>query len=234
MVLANLWAHSSPQIATRIMLPNEVFALACRAYYEEQGLIVDKTNGEFAHCPYPEGMGDTGYYLLHGHHQHQGLLQSRDVGRQCFFTPDVKKWLITANYFPDNYFELWDIFKEYSKPVKGLTPEARKKSAETRTKNGNQVSFLQTPEARAKAKETRRERGHDTMSQCHTTEAIRKRAKSYQKAVEVTFPNGKVGVYPSVRFTTLSLGIGSCTLYKWLKGGVGTHNRLKGYSARYL
>jgi hypothetical protein len=96
------------------MLPNEVFALACRAYYEEQGLIVDKTNGEFAHCPYPEGMGDTGYYLLHGHHQHQGLLQSKDVGKCCFFVGHAKKWLQECDYFPDSYFELWDIYEKYS------------------------------------------------------------------------------------------------------------------------
>ncbi len=114
MVLANLWARSSPQIATRIMLPNEEFALACRAYYEEQGLIVDETNGEFAHCPYPEGMGDTGYYLLHGHHQQQGLLQSEDVGKCCFFVGHAKKWLRECDYFPDNFFKLWDIYDVYA------------------------------------------------------------------------------------------------------------------------
>ncbi len=113
MVLANLWAHSSPQIATKIMLPNEVFALACRAYYEEQGLIVDEKNGEFAHCPYPEDMGETGYYLLHEHHQQQGLLQSKDVGKTCFFSGDTKKWLLECDPLPDNYFELWDIFDHF-------------------------------------------------------------------------------------------------------------------------
>ena len=96
------------------MLPNEIFALACRAYYEEQGLIVDKRNGEFAHCPYPRGMGDTGYYLLWEHHQQQGLLQSRDVGRCCFLIGSAKKWLTTCNYWPDNYFELWDIYEEFT------------------------------------------------------------------------------------------------------------------------
>lgn len=93
-----------------IMLPNEVFALQCRAWYEEQGLIVDKTNGEFAHCPYPEDMGEKGYYLLHEHHQQQGLLQSQDVGEMCFFSGDVKKWLLECDPLPDNYFELWDIY----------------------------------------------------------------------------------------------------------------------------
>ena len=97
------------------MLPNEQFALACRAWYEEQGLVVDATNGEFAHCPLPKGTGDTGYYLLHEHHQHQGLLQSRDVGRVCFLIGDAKEWLKTCTYWPDNFFELWDIYDEYSK-----------------------------------------------------------------------------------------------------------------------
>jgi hypothetical protein len=97
------------------MLPNEVFALACRAYYAEQGLIVDETNGEFAHCPLPRGMGDRGYYLLHEHHQHQGLLQSVDVNRKCFFNADVKKWLQGCTYWPDGYFELWNIYEHYTR-----------------------------------------------------------------------------------------------------------------------
>jgi hypothetical protein len=96
------------------MLPNERFALACRAWYEEQGLVVDERNGEFAHCPYPEGMGETGYYLLHDHHQQQGILQSKDVGQCCFFTGYAKRWLLTCTYWPDNYFDLWDIYEEFA------------------------------------------------------------------------------------------------------------------------
>jgi hypothetical protein len=97
------------------MLPNERFALACRAWYEEQGLIVDESNGEFAHCPLPKRYGDKGYYLLHPHHQQQGLLQSKDIGECCFFAGYVKRWLQTCDSFPDNYFELWDIYEEYTK-----------------------------------------------------------------------------------------------------------------------
>ncbi len=97
------------------MLPNEEFALGCRAWYEEQGLIVDETNGQFAHCPLPERYGDRGYYLLWEHHQHQGLLQSKDIGECCFFSGDTKKWLLECDHFPDNYFELWDIYDEFKK-----------------------------------------------------------------------------------------------------------------------
>jgi len=113
------------------MLPNEEFALACREWYAEQGLVVDETNGEFAHCPYPEGMGDTGYYLLHGHHQHQGLLQSRDVGRCCFFVGFAKRWLLSCEYWPDNYFDLWDIYETYAKKQ---SAENGRKACERRNK----------------------------------------------------------------------------------------------------
>jgi hypothetical protein len=98
------------------MLPNELFAHECRKRYEEWGLIVDERtihNGrraQFAHCPLPKGMGDKGLYLTWEDHQHQGLLQSKDVGRRCFWIADVKRWLDT---YPPNYFELYDIYQEY-------------------------------------------------------------------------------------------------------------------------
>ena len=96
------------------MLLNEVFALACRARYEQMGLVVDRHNGEFAHCPYPRGMGDSGYYLLHDDHQHQGLLQSRDLNKCCFFSGHAKRWLMNCKEFPEGYFELWEIYEEFA------------------------------------------------------------------------------------------------------------------------
>lgn len=97
-----------------IMLSNEKFALERRAYYDSIGLVVDERNGEFAHCPLPERYGDKGYYLLHGDHQHQGLLQSKDTGECCFFSGDAKKWLLACDPLPNNYFELWDIYDQFS------------------------------------------------------------------------------------------------------------------------
>lgn len=118
-----------------IMLPNEKFALECRAWYEEQGLVVDASNGEFAHCPQPERYGETGYYLLWEHHQHQGLLQSRDIGEKCFWSGSAKKWLLECNYFPENYFELWDIYEEYS-------GEFLRKRHETKDKTGKSLHAI--------------------------------------------------------------------------------------------
>ena len=119
------------------MLPNEVFALACRDRYAEDGLVVDESNGEFAHCPLPKGLGETGYYLLHGDHQWQGLLQSRDVGRRCFYTGHAKQWLMKAN-FVTGYFNLWSIYDEFTSGVHGsrfgstASEETRRRMSEAR------------------------------------------------------------------------------------------------------
>ncbi len=127
--------------AKSIMLPNEEFALGCRAWYEEQGLIVDKTNGQFAHCPQPERYGDKGYYLLWGHHQHQGLLQSKDVGERCFFPADAKKWLSECEYWPDNYFDLWDIYEKYSSELSRKNAE---KLHSEKNENGKSIHAVKT------------------------------------------------------------------------------------------
>ena len=96
------------------MLPNERFALERRAYYDSIGLVVDATNGEFAHCPLTRKECDTGYYLLHNDHQHHGLLQSKDLGKCCFFPADAKRWLENCEPFPDGYLDLWGIYEEFS------------------------------------------------------------------------------------------------------------------------
>ena len=108
------------------MLPNEVFALERRAYYESIGLVVDSTNGEFAHSPLTRKDCDTGYYLLHDDHQHHGLLQSKDLDKCCFFAGDAKKWLKNCDPFPENYFELWDIYEKYASEHGKFTVHAEK------------------------------------------------------------------------------------------------------------
>jgi len=189
------------------MLPNEEFALACRAYYEEQGLIVDETNGEFAHCPLPKGMGEKGYYLLWGHHQQQGLLQSRDVGRRCFWVGDVKKWLLTADYFPTNFFELWDIYEEFSD-----CSHLHKEDVWRKIGKSNKRAFA---EGRKKV----------TI------------APSNHRPVEVVFPSGKIGVFPSRASAARYIGCAPPTVGHWIKSGgtpLGSNKLYKGYSARYL
>jgi hypothetical protein len=155
------------------MLSNERFALACREWYEEQGLIVDARNGEFAHCPLPKRYGEAGYYLLHEHHQQQGLLQSRDIGECCFFAGDVKTWLVNCDYWPENYFDLWDIYEEWK-----ITKRYPKKVAEEWRRKGVEISAARSPEEK---KETAM-KTQKTMKEKYTKEErqeiIRKRAEA--------------------------------------------------------
>lgn len=138
------------------MLSNEKFALECRRRYAEDGLVVDQRNGEFAHCPLPKGLGETGYYLLHDDHQWQGLLQSRDVGRRCFWVGDAKQWLLNSS-FVEGYFELWDIFEEFISGVHN-GHHGKSPSEETRRKISEAVKGLtRSEETRKKISRAKKE-----------------------------------------------------------------------------
>ena len=222
--MAGLFSPQNPPKV--IMLPNEVFALACRAYYDEQGLIVDETNGEFAHCPLPKGMGDRGYYLLWEHHQQQGLLQSRDVDRKCFFNADVKKWLLTCNYWPDNFFELWDTYEHYTR--EHAKNSLRKVTHDQRSEMMLKVWSNLSPEQRSvRARKTVDKVSFETRS-----------ANSYRahiRTVEIAFPDGRVGVYPSVSLASVAIGVDAETVRKWvIKQTPLKQGKHKGYSARYV
>jgi hypothetical protein len=131
------------------MLPNEEFALACRAYYDEIGLIVDATNGEFAHSPLTKKECDTGYYLLHGHHQHQGLLQSEDLNKCCFFPYYALKWLKECDYWPENYFDLWAIYEKYSSDLsRKNVKKTNEKLHQAKDENGKSLHTLKLHEAK--------------------------------------------------------------------------------------
>ena len=154
------------------MLPNEKFTLECRDRYAEDGLVVDESNGEFAHCPLPRSMGDSGYYLLHDDHQHQGLLQSRDVGRKCYWIPHVKRWL-TTTHFVEGYFELWDIFEDFNNQI---SEESRRKMGESRT------GRTHTEETKRKISESHKGKSHSEetkrkMSELHKSKPMSETAK---------------------------------------------------------
>ena len=99
------------------LFDNELFAIECMAKYAVEGLNVnyrgvhDGRRDEFAHCPTPRSMGNWAYYLTFNDHQHQGLLQSKDMDRKCFVPYKTKLWLDT---YPPNYFELYDIYDEFN------------------------------------------------------------------------------------------------------------------------
>ncbi len=125
-----------PNLAMFTMLSNEVFALKCLEKYKAQGLVVNEQNGQFAHCPLPRKDGDAGYYLLFDDHQHQGLLQSRDLGKCCFFPGHAKYWLDNCD-FCDNWFDLYEIYDKYANEPgrKGAESTNAEKDERGRSKN---------------------------------------------------------------------------------------------------
>ena len=217
-----------PNTAKRIMLPNEAFALACRAYYDEIGLVVDARNGEFAHCPHPEGMGETGYYLLHDHHQQQGLLQSRDVGRRCFFTGHAKRWLQKCDPIPEGYFDLWGIYEEY-------VDEHNRKLHEAKDENGKSVFAVKTfaatlekdPDHQSKAGKKPHEEKDETGKSKH---ARRVGKAGAAKVHEEKDEHGKSKHAVMVgRITTGQVWESTMDGFRSNVGNVAKHNRANGW-----
>lgn len=191
------------------MLPNERFALACRSYYDEIGLVVDERNGQFAHCPYPKDMGDEGYYLLWEHHQQQGLLQSRDVGKRCFFTGHTYKWLIECDPFPDKYFELWDIYEEF---ISGKHHPLWKVTGKKHPSWGNKNPSVSKSNVKRNG-----ELHHNS------------------KRIEVTFPDGTIEVFPCVENVASRLNSNRASISVWArKGFTPRWGKCAGFRFRYL
>jgi hypothetical protein len=67
-----------------------------------------------AHYPRPQGAGESTTPLTFFQHQFQGVLQSKEEGRCCFYHGDVLGFLKTSPFF-EGYFELWDLYDKWVK-----------------------------------------------------------------------------------------------------------------------
>jgi len=218
------------------MLPNEVFALQCRDRYAEDGLVVDKSNGQFAHCPLPESMGDNGYYLLWEDHQWQGLLQSKDVGRRCYYTYEVKRWLISAN-FVDGWFDLWDIYDEFNRHPeehKRKLSEVMKgvpKSEETRRRMSKARKGVQ---GKPLSKEHKRKIGEQQVGVKNHAFGKFGEYHHSSKAVIVTNNEGDELWYGGVAEAKRELNANQ-SIFKYLKTGkMVTRGKFKGWKFKYV
>lgn len=85
----------------------------CLAYYRENGLTPEP-GWEEAHYPAPRGVGEETVWMTHSDHQVQGLLQSEEYKRQCFFSGDAKKFLSTGPFVPE-WFLLWELYDKWTR-----------------------------------------------------------------------------------------------------------------------
>jgi hypothetical protein len=236
------------------MLSNEKFAVDRRKHYDSIGLVVDHLNGEFAHSPYPKGMGETGYYLLHGDHQHHGLLQSKDLEKCCFFSGDAVRWLTCTELSPDLKSELWSIYEKYKgenarKLHKDRDEEGRSlhnlNLHSKRDESGKSLIALKTC---VKIHEEKNESGKSKhavrMSEKANQEKNDKgqslaslkggeiRAQELKKTVELTRVSDKgTFLFESVSIASKVLGVCKSNLAAVCRG---TRKTAGGYTARYL
>lgn len=106
------------------------FVAGCLAYYRENDIQPGDPNEgrwETAHYPLPRGSGGETIKLLSEHHQIQGLLQSAEVGRCCFFAGDTKRFL-TSGSFVEGWFGLWDLYERWGYMASLALEERRERS----------------------------------------------------------------------------------------------------------
>jgi hypothetical protein len=223
------------------LFDNELFAIECVAKYAIEGRVVDSSNGQFAHCPEPRPKGqkhrlpgDRGYWLTFNDHQHQGLLQSVDVGRKCYFTPDVLKYLDT---WPSGFFELYDIYDKFNKP----TPETRKKLSVARRRRKSWYHLRPgrkhplsgvpiTEETKKKISETLSGRTGALSPMYGRTGSLSNRSK----AIIAIKPDGTELYYDSILEAARDLEIKHHTLGNYLKNGhIPTRSEFKNWQFFY-
>lgn len=100
-----------------------------------------------AHYPAPKGIGHQKIKLKHWDHQVQGLLQSEEYGRVCFFAGDAKRFL-DSGPFVEGWFELYEIFAKYA--AVNAEQTNKKLTFEQRSEVMRRVHASRTTEERAK------------------------------------------------------------------------------------
>jgi hypothetical protein len=90
-----------------------IFVKERLAFYEEQDLTPEP-GGEWqeAHYPDPNGIGDKTVWMTFDDHQQQGLYQSEEYGRCCFYNYDTLRFLTHGPFVP-GWFDLWELYDKW-------------------------------------------------------------------------------------------------------------------------
>ena len=110
----------------------------CIESYKDNGIVPgDPEEGVWndAHYPAPEKEGDETVQLLWDHHQVQGILQSEEYGKCCFWLGDSRTFL-TKGPFVEDWFYLWELYDKWSSDC---ASNAVKKAHSKKDSNGKSI-----------------------------------------------------------------------------------------------
>ena len=181
------------------------------AFYEEQGLTPEP-GGEWqeAHYPDPEGIGDKTVRMTFDDHQQQGLYQSEEYGRCCFFSGDVVRFLTHSPFVP-GWFDLWDLYGKWR--------------GDNGRKNGPKNSVANF------TLEMRSDNGRKTATSNLLPNCSDNGRKTGKRVALTKISTGEVFEFSSAREAARILGLHQSHLSKVAKGKKKQH---KGYTAIYL
>ena len=189
------------------------------AFYEKHGLTPEP-GGEWqeAHYPDPRDVGSKTIWMLHNDHQQQGLYQSEEYQRPCFYNADVLKFLTHGPFVP-GWFDLWDLYDKWKggNSRKNGPANLAAMHAHDNTKKARVDNLAKVP------KGTRASNGRNTCdpknpgginNPNHPAYHDRNRRngeralKSQGKKVLITYvETGVSEVYPSIRSAAKKLGL---------------------------
>jgi len=146
-------------------------------------------------------------------HWMAGVLQSEMLGKCCFA-------VVPKDVLPPMFEMLrWKWASHHGKQKQPPHP-----SGENHPRHGKK----HTPQARHKMSEKKKGR---PLPHLLTPDALNKARRSKHKPVEVTFLNGRVGVYASGRLAAAALGVNPASITLWAKG---KSNSSLGVKVRYI
>ena len=147
------------------MMNQHDFVKSCLEEYKKSVRYFEE-GWEEAHYPAPKGVGTDTIWLTHEHHQIQGLLQSEEYGRMCFFVGHTLEFL-KKGPFVSNWFELWDIYDKWTRKPKSESHRRKIGDAQLGEKNHKYGKPL-SEEAKQKLRERNSGEGNPFFGKTHS------------------------------------------------------------------
>lgn len=179
-------------------------------------------------------------FLTTYQHWIAGVLQSELLGKCCFA-------MVPKNVLPGNFEKLrkkwnnplsWDTeeqklhFEKTSIAVKNWWDDIKINQPALVKRRSEKISQTNIKKWATMDIEIKNQRVSCLRSLSH--QGGQAAAQVHHKPLEIVFPDGRIGCYPSKIFATRATGISPASLHRILRGGEISRGPFKGYSARYV